>query len=203
MARRRRGIDLNQPRPLRMVEDLDSAACVVIDKAASQTLSRNIMYFHLGMMAAFITFILAPVAWILALLNIVLSPKLAARHIESTPHGVRIRPLFLREEPTIEHARNPTSLGPGPIGLGTPEAPTFLPFSEIDAITATDFSLRFELAGGGVHEEMLELTSRADIVRLGDALRTAMSRAQGAMTMTAEEADAERRKLAQVVRQPQ
>lgn len=204
MARRRqRGIDLETPRPLRLVEDIEGVACVVIDRDRTKQLSRQVMVFHLAMMAAFITVFLAPVAWLGALFNILLSPKVASTHIEGTPHGVRLRTLYTRGEPGVSEAREPKSLGPRPLGFGAAEEPRFLPYDAMSSITWTDYSLRFELRGGAVEEVMMELTPPADIARLGEELARARERDAAGHTMSAEEADAERARLARLVQQPQ
>lgn len=200
---RNRGVDLESPRALRLVSDLEGVACVVIDREGTKKLNQQIMAVHLAMMAAFITIVLAPVAWIVALLNIVLSPKVAATHIESTPHGVRIRTLFSRTEPGVSEAREPTTKGPLPLGLGAAPEARFLSFDEMTGISWTDFSLRFEMRDGSVEEIMMELTPRDDIARLGDELSRARERDAAGQTMSAEEADAERARLARLVQQPQ
>jgi hypothetical protein len=199
---RRRGIDLEQTRPLRLVEDLEGVACVTIDKAGSAQLGKQTMMLHLAMMAAFITVILAPVAWIVALLNILLSPKVAADHIESTPHGVRLRKVYLRGEPSIDTIRSPPSTGPLPLGLGTPSEQTVLPFSEMTGITWNDYALSFHF-DEMTHELLMELTPPADIARLGEELSRARARAVEGLTMTRDEAAVERARLAHLVQKPQ
>ena len=204
MARRGRGVDLETQRELKLVEDLDSVACVLMDKQGTQALNKQIMMVHLAMMAAFITVFLAPFAWIVALLNILMSPKIASWRLESTPHGVKLGRLYTRGETTIQHAKEGGGIGPRPLGLGKAEEARFLAFSEIEEVTWTDYSLRFRMRDGEDVELTLELTGREDIARLGEKLAEINRARTASLTTSAEEADAERRRLARLMqKQPQ
>lgn len=205
MARRRGGLDLTTPRPLRLVEDLEGFSAVVMNREGSRLLGKNIMMFHVAMMVAFITVIGAPFAWIAALFNILLSPKAASWRVECTQHAVRITELYTRSEPGIAQATSDEGLtGPKVLGLGGPVVPLDLPFSEIARVGWSDHSLQFVMRSGEQHVLLMELTSPEDIVRLGEQIQASWAKHASGVQVSAEEADAERKKLAALLqRTPQ
>lgn len=181
---------------------MEGISCVLMNREGTRLLSRQIMFFHLAMMAAFLTVIGAPFAWLAALFNILMSPKVASWRVECTQHAVQITELYSRSEPGVAQATSDVSTtGPKIMGLGEAPPPVDLPFSEITDIGWSDHALWFALSGGTRHSLTLELTSPQDIARLGEALRTVWSRHAQGVTMTAEEAEAERSRLAALVRQ--
>ncbi len=200
MARRRTSLDT--PRQLRLVEDMDGFSCVLLDRQESKALGKRIMVFHLIMMACFITVIGAIPAWLAAAANIILSARFAGWRVRCGVHGVSVERVYSRSEPGVEEARGSGSpKGPKPMGLGQVPEPDFLPFSEIETVRWNDYSLVFELVGGGVYELELELTSRQDIERLGGKLRAVHREYLAGVSTTPEQAAAERKRLAAVVRQ--
>ncbi|MFT5681698.1 MAG: hypothetical protein ACI8RZ_002604 [Myxococcota bacterium] len=194
---RKRGIDLNTPRSMRLVEELEGFSTVVLNREGTRLLNRQIMFFHLAMMAAFITVIGAPFAWIAALLNILLSPKVFGWRVECTQHAVQLTELYTRSEPGIAQATSDEgTTGPKLLGLGEAPAPLDLPFSEIADIGWSDHSLWFVMHGGERHTLILELTSPEDIARLGEPIRESWAKFAAGTTVSVEEAAAERQKLA-------
>ena len=192
-----RGVDLTSPRILRLVEEMNGFSCVVLNREGSRLLGRQIMFFHLAMMAAFLTIIGAPFAWLAALLNILLSPKVASWRIECSQHAVQITELYTRSEPGVQQARsNAATTGPKVLGLGEVPPPLDLPLSEISDLGWSDHELWFEMNDGSRHSYTLELTSPEDIARLGAPIRLMWERFAAGATMSEEEAAAERQKLA-------
>ena len=201
---RSRGIDLTTPRTLRIVEELDGFSCVLLDKERTKALGKQIFMFHLAMMAAFLTIIGAPFAWVAALLNIVLSPKVAFWRLECSQHAVTLTSLAARAEPGVADAtKNTNVVGPKVLGTGTAPPPTTLPFSEVTDLGWTDHSLWFLLRDGQRHELLLELTSPDDIARLGAMVQDTWRRFSQGVTMSAEEADENRRRLGALLQRPQ
>ena len=176
---------------------MEGFSCVVMNREGSRLLNRQIMFFHLAMMAAFLTIVGAPFAWLAALLNILLSPKVASWRLECTQHAVQITELYSRSEPGVAQATSDVSTtGPKLLGLGEAPPPTDLPLSEITEVGWNDHALWFVLVDGRKHLLSLELTAPQDIARLGEAFRMVWSQHARGVTMSVEEAEAERQKLA-------
>ena len=201
---RRRGIDLNTPRTLRIVEEMDGFSTVLLNREGTRLLGRQILFFHLAMMAAFITVIGAPFSWLAALGNILRSPKVNFWRLECTQHAVQITERFARAEPGITQATSDTdTTGPKVLGLGEAPAPLDLPFSEIADFAWSDHSLTFAMRDGTRHVLTLELTSPEDIDRLGTMIQEMWQRFCARVTVSAERADVEREKLAALMQQKQ
>lgn len=197
-----RGINLNTSRPLRLVEEMNGFSCVVLNREGTRLLGRQIMFFHLAMMAAFLTVIGAPFAWLAGLLNILLSPKVAAWRIECSQHTVQITELYTRSEPGVEQARSDSgTTGPKVLGLGAAPPPLDLPLSEIADLGWSDHGLWFAMSDGSRHDFDLELTTPEDIARLGAPIKQMWERSAAGVTMSEEEAAAERQKLASLLQQ--
>jgi len=197
-----RGINLSTSRPLRLVEEMNGFSCVVLNREGSRLLGRQIMFFHLAMMAAFMTVIGAPFAWLAAFLNILLSPKVSAWRIECSQHAIQISELYTRKEPGVEQARSDiATTGPKVLGLGEAPPPLDLPLSEISDMGWSDHDLWFEMSDGSRHSYALELTTPEDIDRLGTPIKRMWERFAAGATMSEEEATAERQKLAALIQQ--
>ncbi len=196
-----RGTNLELARQLSIVEDLDGFACMLIDRDGSKKLQKNTMFFHLGMMALFITVILAVPAWIAALLNILLTAQLACWRLRCTAHGVELQRFYTRGDPGIAAARGEQKgKGPLPLGLGQPEPATFLPFSEMARVESSYNILRFHMVDGQVEELRLELTDRADVAHLGDRIREVLEGYSAGVSVTREQADRDRERLVAMAR---
>jgi hypothetical protein len=187
---------------MRLVEELEGFSTVLVNREGTRLLGRQIMIFHVAMMLAFLTVIGAPFAWLAALGNILMSPKVAFWRLECTQHAVQITELYSRSEPGITQATSDASTtGPKVMGLGEASPPLDLPFSEIRDVGFSDHSLWFSMSDGQRHTLLLELTSPQDIARLGGMIQEAWARFSSGTTVSAEEAAAERRKLAALLQQ--
>jgi hypothetical protein len=198
MARR---LNMDTPRSLRIAEDLDGFACVLIDREASRQQQKRALYFHLAMMACFITVVLAVPAWLAALASILLSPQFVAWRLRCRAHGLELHRIYTRGDPAVADALGEVkSKGPLPMGLGQPEPPEFIPFSEIRAVGWNDYALTLKQADGVVRELRLELTSREDIARLGRRIQQVHQDYEASLEGSAEQAEQDRRRLAAMVR---
>lgn len=196
-----RGVDMERTRQLSIVEDMDGFAVMLIDREGSKKLQKNTMLVHLGLMALFITVILAIPAWLGALCNILLSPQLVSWRLRCTAHGVELRRFYSRGDPDIAAAMGEEkSKGPLPLGLGQPEPPTFLPFSELARVERSYNILRFHMMGGQIHELRLVLTDRVDVAHLGNRIQEVFDGYSAGVTVTREQADQDRAKLAAMAR---
>jgi hypothetical protein len=194
MARRH---ELDRPQPLRIVEDMEGFGCLLPDPEATGTLQRRNLYFHLAMMACFLTVFLAPFAWLAALGSIVLSAQRASWKLRCTAHGVELEHLYTRSEPGVAELNGEKATkGPLPMGFGQAEPPERVLFSEMDAVEWNDYALVFRMAGGARRELRLERTSREDIARLGARIRAVFEGYHAGQTVSREEAERDRKKLA-------
>ena len=192
-----RKLNLDSVRSLRLAEDLDGFSCVAIDRQGSRALQKRNLYFHLVMMVLFITVILAIPAWLAAGASILLSPQFVSWRIRCRAHGLELQRLHTRGDPSVAHALGELrTKGPLPMGLGDPEEPTFMPFSEIREVGWNDYALTLKGVNGIVEELRLELTSREDIARLGRKIREVHQRHSADLVGTAEDAQRDRARLA-------
>jgi len=199
MARRSKTLDA--PRDLRIIEDMDGFVCAMVDRDASKQFGKRTMYFHLAMMVLFITVIFTIPAWLAAAANILLSAQLVSWRVRCRAHGVEIDRLYTRGDASVSQVRGEDKgKGPLPLGLGQPEDPLFLAFSEMERVAWTEWSLRFHMADGEVHELRLELTPPADIERLGRKLRDVQVGFAEGVTVSREQAERDLAKLAAMAR---
>ncbi len=199
---RLRGIDLITPRTMRIVEEMDGFSTVLLNREGTRLLGRQIIMFHMAMMAVFLTFIGAPFAWLAALGNILMSPKVNFWRLECTQHAVQITELYSRSEPGVAQATSDVATtGPKVLGRGEVPAPLDLPFSEITDLGWSDHDLWFHMSDGAHHKLVLELTAPEDIARLGEMVQEMWKRFSAGVTVSAEEAEWERSKLAALMKQ--
>jgi len=198
---RRRGHNLEDPRELRIVEDMDGFSCAMLDRDASRAHQKKTLYFHLVMMVLFLTIVLTIPAWLAAAANILLTAQLVSWMVRCRAHGVEISRLYTRQDPGVAEVKGEKKTkGPLPLGLGEPEAPTFLPFSDMEKVAWNEWSLSFHMLDGSVHELRLELTRAVDIERLARRIQDEHRRFTGGVTVSREQAERDRKKLAAMTR---
>ncbi len=196
----RRSTKLDSPRELRIVEDMDGFMCAAIDRDESRRFQKRTLYFHLIMMVLFLTVILTVPAWLAAAANIILSAQLVSWKIRCRAHGVELSRLYTRRDPGVAELKGEAKTkGPLPLGLGQPEEPTFLPFSEMARVKWNEWSVSFHMLDGGVHELRLELTPAGDIERLARKLSDAHQRFNAGLEGSREDAERDRARLAAMV----
>ncbi len=192
---------LRQSRPLRFVEDRDGFRCALIDRQASQLLHERRRRVHLIMVVLFVTLLISLPALIVALLNQVLTPRFASWSLRCSAHGLTLERRYTRTDPTGSGWGEGAPRGPGLFGRGEPEEPVFLPFSEIELVTWDRFSLTVAMADGQQHRLRLTLTDSQGIERLGRRLVEVHGSYLAGTTLTRSQAQAERARLAAVVKQ--
>ena len=197
MARR---TNLDSERSLRIAEDLDGFACVLIDRELSRQQQKRALYFHLAMMACFITVVLAIPAWLAALASILLSPQFVSWRLRCRAHGLELSRIYTRGDPAVSDALGEVkSKGPLPMGLGQPEPPEFIPFSEVRSVDWNEYALLLKQADGIVRELRFELTSREDIARLGRRIQRVHKDYEAGLEGSVEQAEQDRKRLAAMV----
>jgi len=180
---------------LRVVDEVDGFWCSVPDASGTRGLSKTLMMFHLGMMALFLTVVLAPFAWLAAVYNILRSPKVACWIVRCNQHGISLRRVIAREFPLAYEGPDVASAGTLPLGLGEPPQEQFMPFSELEELRWDDVGLRLRVRGGSLVRLDMEQSSPEHVAKLGQRLHDAWRQAQKSFDLSVEQSKEEEKKL--------
>jgi hypothetical protein len=137
-----RTLDLSRRRSLMRRDDPSSIQIVAVDRARTDEVLQARRTFHLVCAALFITVLLAPLAWLAALANILRSPRVVSRRLVVGPHGITLHDVYTVQEPDVRHSLGDREgVGPRALGLGSVDEPVVLPFESLRRIEWVDDTL--------------------------------------------------------------
>ncbi|MCB9668024.1 MAG: hypothetical protein H6736_16815 [Alphaproteobacteria bacterium] len=178
-------------------EEPDRVLCLILDEEASAVAKSQSRYgcLYVVVVLLSLTIVGIPVAWAVAVVVVLLTPRTVVGRIEVTHAGVSVGQVHSRHSPHQGDLVADRWDGPHLLGLGRPAEPVFLPFSELRQVVASPFGISFIDRQRRIVEVRTSRMDKASMERVAQAIEAIRAR-HDAGAGTAADAEAQQARLA-------